>query len=80
MHEGKRINLTDADRPSEALHVTIVACDNRVLTVAVPNTVVQFSLYRRQHDASYEGSLGGRIFNFVPASDKRPGAAPKTEK
>lgn len=51
------IDIADTDRLGETLQVTIVACDDRILTAAVPNTIVRFNLYR-QHNASYEGSLG----------------------
>ncbi|WP_246729068.1 hypothetical protein [Methylosinus sp. RM1] len=34
--------------------------------MAVPNTVVQFSLFRRER--AYEGALGGRIFRFMPTA------------
>ncbi len=69
---GKMLNLADSDRAGETLQVTIVACDDRVLTAAVPNTIVRFNLYR-QHNASYEGSLGGRNFHYFPESEKRQG-------
>ncbi|WP_253203975.1 hypothetical protein [Methylosinus sp. KRF6] len=39
------------------------------MKVAVPNTVVQFSLFRRER--AYEGALGGRIFRFTPAAAGR---------
>lgn len=64
------IILADLDRPDEAFEVEVIAGDERVLKVAVPNTVVQFSLFRRERDARYEGSLGGRSFGFVPAVAK----------
>ena len=64
------IILVDVDRPGETFEVEVLAGDERVLKVAVPNTVVQFSLFRR--DRVYEGALGGRIFRFMPtAADTR---------
>jgi hypothetical protein len=36
------------------------------LTLAVPNTSVQFRLFRQSRNAPYQGSLGGRSFCFVP--------------
>lgn len=61
-----RIVLTDLDRPEETLKVEIVALDEAVLSVSVPNTIVQFKLFRHKRSAVYVGSLGGRSFVFVP--------------
>jgi hypothetical protein len=36
------------------------------LTLAVPNTSVQFRLFRHSRNAPYQGSLGGRSFCFIP--------------
>lgn len=76
MLAGKMIDIADTDRLGETLQVTIVACDDRILTAAVPNTIVRFNLYR-QHNASYEGSLGGRNFSYFPAHEKRHGQTKK---
>ncbi|HEY8260598.1 MAG TPA: hypothetical protein VIG55_05255 [Methylosinus sp.] len=54
------------DRPGEALEVDIIAADETSLTLAVPNTSVQFQLFRHSRRALYQGSLGGRSFRFVP--------------
>lgn len=62
----KRITLTDIDRPGEALEVDIIAADEASLTLAVPNTSVQFRVFRHSRNAPYRGSLGGRTFCFVP--------------
>ncbi|MBY6243692.1 hypothetical protein [Methylosinus sp. Sm6] len=62
----RRITLTDIDRPGEALEVDIVAADETSLTLAVPNTSVQFKLFRHSRKASYTGSLGGRSFFCSP--------------
>jgi hypothetical protein len=62
----RRITLTDIDRPGEALEVDIIAVDETSLTLAVPNTSVQFRLFRHSRNAPYQGSLGGRSFCFVP--------------
>ncbi|MBU3890955.1 hypothetical protein KP010_21735 [Methylosinus sp. KRF6] len=63
------IILVDVDRPGETFEVELLAVDERVMKVAVPNTVVQFSLFRRER--AYEGALGGRIFRFTPAAAGR---------
>jgi hypothetical protein len=60
------IILVDVDRPGKTFEVDVLAVDERVLKVAVPNTVVQFSLFRRGR--AYEGALGGRIFRFTPTA------------
>jgi len=62
----RRITLSDIDRPGEALEVDIIAADGTSLTLAVPNTSVQFRVYRHSREAPYRGSLGGRIFCFIP--------------
>jgi hypothetical protein len=62
----RRITLTDIDRPGEALEVDIIAADETSLTLAVPNTSVQFRLFRHSLQSPYHGSLGGRSFCFVP--------------
>lgn len=62
------IILADLDRPDEAFKVEVIAGDERVLKVAVPNTIVQFSLFRRNE--RFEGSLGGRNFGFDPSDAK----------
>ncbi|PWB83011.1 MAG: hypothetical protein C3F11_08850 [Methylocystaceae bacterium] len=62
----RRITLTDIDRPGEALEVDVIAADETSLTLAVPNTSVQFRLFRHGRNAPYQGSLGGRSFCFVP--------------
>lgn len=73
--------LADLDRPDEAFEVEVIAADERVLKVAVPNTIVQFSLFRREREARYEGSLGGRSFGFLPAAAKaKNDATPETKK
>jgi hypothetical protein len=70
----RRITLTDIDRPGEALEVDIVAADEASLTLAVPNTSVQFRLFRHSRNAPYQGSLGGRSFCFIPvAGEARKG-------
>lgn len=71
-----RIILTDLDRPGETLEVEIIAVDASVLTLSVPNTNVQFRLFRRARNGAYEGMLGGRSFGWVPqrpTSDKMAG-------
>jgi len=62
----KRITLVDVDRPGETLEVDVIASDEAVLQLQVPNTSVQFRLFRRDRTTAYEGSLGGRYFYFVP--------------
>ncbi len=62
----KRITLVDVDRPGETLEVDVITSDETVLQLEVPNTNVQFRLFRRDRNAAYEGSLGGRYFSFVP--------------
>jgi hypothetical protein len=61
-----RIILTDLDRPGETLEVGIVAMGDSVLILSVPNTNVQFRLFRRARNGAYEGTLGGRSFGWVP--------------
>jgi hypothetical protein len=61
----RRITLPDIDRPEEALEVDIIAADETSLTLAVPNTSVQFRLFRHSRQSPYHGSLGGRSFCFV---------------
>jgi hypothetical protein len=76
-----RIAITDVDRPGETLQVDIIAADEASLTLAVPNTSVQFKLFRHGRKASYTGSLGGRNFFFAPhAVESRMTAAPKGRK
>ncbi len=62
----KRITLVDVDRPGETLQVDVITSDETVLQLEVPNTNVQFRLFRRDRNAAYEGSLGGRYFCFIP--------------
>jgi hypothetical protein len=62
------IVLIDADHPDEPLEVEVEQISQAVLSVAVPNTFVRFELRRRELDAPYEGSLGGRFFSFDPAT------------
>jgi hypothetical protein len=62
----RRITLTDIDRPGEPLEVDIIAADGTTLTLAVPNTSVQFRLFRHSREAPFQGSLGGRIFCYFP--------------
>lgn len=62
----KRITLVDVDRPGETLEVDVITSDGTVLQLEVPNTNVQFRLFRRDRNAAYEGSLGGRHFCFIP--------------
>jgi hypothetical protein len=74
----RRIAITDVDRPGETLEVDIIAADETSLTLAVPNTSVQFKLLRHSRRASYTGSLGGRSFFFAPhAVESRMTAVPK---
>ena len=63
---GRRIGVVDTDRPGETLEVEVLARDESVLTLAVANTIVQFSLFRSERNAPYKGSLGGRSFCFAP--------------
>ncbi|WP_018267633.1 MULTISPECIES: hypothetical protein [Methylosinus] len=80
-----RIHLLDPDRPDEALEVDIIAHDEAVLSVGVPNTHVSFDLLRQDASAPYRGVLGGRSFLFTPPAPRRrspareasPAAAPK---
>jgi hypothetical protein len=62
----ERIILTDLDRPGETLEAGIIAMDDSVLILSVPNTNVQFRLFRRARNGTYEGTLGGRSFGWVP--------------
>jgi len=62
----KRIILMDVDRPGETLEVDLITSDETVLQLEVPNTNVQFRLFRRDRNAAYEGPLGGRYFCFIP--------------
>jgi hypothetical protein len=71
----RRITLTDIDRPGEALEVDIIAADETSLTLAVPNTSVQFRLFRHSRQAPYQGSLGGRSFCFIPRAVDTKAAA-----
>jgi hypothetical protein len=68
---GGRIILTDLDRPGETLEVGIIAMDDSVLILSVPNTNVQFRLFRRARNGAYEGTLGGRSFGWVPQRPTR---------
>ncbi len=61
-----RITITDLDRPKESLEVELVASDKQGLTLAVPNTLVQFRMSRRGPSDFYVGSLGGRSYYFNP--------------
>jgi hypothetical protein len=76
---NRRIILADSDRPGETLEAEVISHDEAVLTLAVPNTTVQFRLLRRDRDyVRYEGSLGGRNFYFVPPRpEARNAIAPK---
>lgn len=77
----RRIAITDVDRPGETLEVDIIAADETSLTLAVPNTSVQFKLFRHSRKAAYTGSLGGRSFFFAQhAAESRVTAAPKGRK
>ncbi|MBY6240444.1 hypothetical protein [Methylosinus sp. Sm6] len=72
LHAGEiivngRIVLADLDRPGEPLEVEVIAMDEFVLSLSVPNTNVQFRLFRRARGAAYEGTLGGRSFCFTPS-------------
>lgn len=67
----RRITLTDISRPGEALEVDIITADETWLTLAVPNTSVQFRLFRHSREAPYQESLGG------PA---RPRPAPRSRR
>lgn len=60
-----RIELRDADRPDEIFEVDIEEATATRLTVLVPNTIVSFELTRRENDAAYTGSLGGRVYVFT---------------
>ena len=63
--EGRRIFLTDVDRPDEPLEVGVLDLRSTVLRVIVPNTQVTFDL--RPHGGDnclFEGTLGGRLFAF----------------
>lgn len=77
---ASRITLTDVDRPGEELDVYIIARDEASLTLAVPNTSVQFRLFRNSRDAPYRGSLGGRNFCFVPRAVEDKETFPKRKK
>jgi len=67
----KWVSLIDLDHPNEPLQVEVIACDEKVLRLAVPYTSIQFNLYRRESNVFYEGSLGGRSFCFIPNHGKR---------
>lgn len=76
----ERIRLLDPDRPAEMLEVDIIACEETVLRVGVPSTIVTFDLIRRDDSGPYRGSIGGRSFVFVPpvVSRRSPaGSAPQ---
>lgn len=75
-----RIILIDVDRPGEALEVDIIAADETSLTLAAPNTSVQFRLFRHSRGALYQGSLGGRSFRFVPHAVEAGKTAAKVRK
>lgn len=62
------IVLVDVDRPDEPLEVEVEQISQAVLSVIVPNTFIRFELRRRERDAPFEGSLGGRYFMFDPAT------------
>ncbi len=62
------IVLVDVDRPDEPLEVEVEQISQAVLSVIVPNTFIRFELRRRDRDAPFEGSLGGRYFMFDPAT------------
>lgn len=66
-----RIHLLDPDRPDEALEVDVIAHDESVLSVGVPNTFVSFDLTRYDTSAPYRGVLGGRSFVFTPPPPRR---------
>ncbi|WP_198033072.1 hypothetical protein [Methylosinus sp. PW1] len=79
----RRILLLDSDRPDEALEVDVLARDEVVLAVAVPNTIVSFDLIRGDDRAPYRGRLGGRSFSFAAAmpdgsKSESASARPKT--
>lgn len=68
-----RIELRDADRPHEIFEVDVEEATSTRLTVSVPNTIVVFALTRRDDDATYIGSLGGRVHVFTENSKARNG-------
>ena len=72
----ERIRLLDPDRPAEMLEVDIIACEETVLRVGVPSTIVTFDLVRRDDSGPYRGSIGGRSFVFTPTAPRR---SPRSE-
>lgn len=66
-----RIELRDVDRPDETFEVEVEETTLTRLTVSVPNTIVTFALTRREDDASYTGSLGGRVYRFTEEQKAR---------
>jgi hypothetical protein len=69
-----RIELRDVDRPEEIFEVDILEATSTRLTVSVPNTIVSFALSRREDDATFTGSLGGRVYVFTENLQTRKGA------
>lgn len=63
---NKRIFLNDMDRPNEGLEVIVEHSGEKVLTLAVPNTIVKFQLRRADVSQPFKGELGGRWFTFTP--------------
>ncbi len=76
----RRILLLDPDRPDETLEVEVLARDDVVLTVAVPGTIVNFDLLRRDDRGPYHGWLGGRSFSYFPAARANSQSASKRQK
>ncbi len=63
-----RIALQDVDRPNEPLFVYVKNTSPRVIRVGVPNTIVEFDMYRSEERGVFEGALGGRYFTLDPSS------------
>jgi hypothetical protein len=60
--------LVDVDHPDEPLEVEVEQCSQKLLLLAVPNTSVQFEMWRYNADSPFEGSLGGRYYIFDPST------------
>ena len=70
--------LEDVDRPNEPLEAEVDEITQAVMRLSVPNTQVQFNLYRGRGGKCFEGTLGGRYFAFDGGKENRELASPGT--
>lgn len=50
------------------MEVEVIRATANELLVRVPNTVVQFRLWLRTESQNFEGSVGGRLFEYRDAA------------